>query len=112
MDIDFFKCCNDTYGHAAGDLALQRVSTAIRETISSKNDYIFRVGGEEFALLFECNSSQDALQLVEKLKTNIENLQISAANTKVSPYLTISIGLGNIKSINFNTDSAKIYPFR
>ncbi|MGB5446895.1 MAG: diguanylate cyclase, partial [Psychromonas sp.] len=109
LDIDFFKCYNDTYGHAAGDLALQKVSSAIRQTVSRKNDYIFRVGGEEFALLFECNSPSDAVQLINKLKANIENLKITAGNSIVSPYLTISIGLGNLNHIDSQSDSSSIY---
>ena len=109
IDIDFFKPYNDSYGHHAGDLALQQISSTLKQTLCRQNDYIFRVGGEEFAILFECNSSAAAQQLVTKLKTNIEHLQLVAADTSVSPYLTISIGLGNIKNINHNTSRANIY---
>ena len=109
IDIDFFKPYNDSYGHHAGDLALQQISSTLKQTLCRQNDYIFRVGGEEFAILFECNSSAAAQQLVTKLKTNIEHLQLVAADTSVSPYLTISIGLGNIKNINHDTSRANIY---
>ena len=47
MDIDDFKICNDTYGHHAGDLALETVAKAIRSCIR-ETDLLIRYGGDEF----------------------------------------------------------------
>ncbi len=51
VDIDDFKGVNDRYGHSAGDLLLQRIARAIRETIRA-GDVPGRLGGDEFAILF------------------------------------------------------------
>lgn len=47
MDIDDFKICNDTYGHHAGDLALETAAKAIRSCIR-ETDLLIRYGGDEF----------------------------------------------------------------
>ena len=51
MDIDDFKICNDTYGHHAGDMALETVAKAIRSCIRD-TDLLIRYGGDEFFLFF------------------------------------------------------------
>lgn len=52
IDIDHFKSINDTYGHHTGDLALTRLAAALRAAFRSE-DSMFRLGGEEFLVLFE-----------------------------------------------------------
>ena len=56
IDIDFFKDYNDAYGHHKGDIALQEVSNVLKEILNRQTDYVFRVGGEEFAIIFEVDS--------------------------------------------------------
>ena len=50
MDLDDFKFCNDTYGHHAGDLALEAAANAIRACVRD-NDVLIRFGGDEFLLI-------------------------------------------------------------
>ena len=50
MDLDDFKVCNDTYGHHAGDMALETAADVIRSCIR-KNDLLIRYGGDEFLLI-------------------------------------------------------------
>lgn len=50
MDLDDFKFCNDTYGHHAGDLALETAANAIRACVRD-NDVLIRFGGDEFLLI-------------------------------------------------------------
>ncbi len=97
LDIDFFKQYNDTYGHQAGDEALKKVSMCIKNTFKRPDDYSFRVGGEEFAVLFNVDEKKDALLLANKLRTNIESLCINHKSSEVSKYLTVSAGLIQIK---------------
>ncbi len=52
MDIDYFKAYNDTYGHICGDNALTSVSKSLKDSLSRADDYCFRLGGEEFGILF------------------------------------------------------------
>jgi len=50
VDIDHFKEINDQYGHRKGDVVLQQVAQAIAATLAIK-DAVFRIGGDEFAVL-------------------------------------------------------------
>jgi GGDEF domain-containing protein len=50
MDLDHFKCINDTHGHQAGDLVLKEVGGLLNETLRS-TDFAARYGGEEFAVI-------------------------------------------------------------
>jgi two-component system cell cycle response regulator len=64
LDLDEFKHINDTYGHPAGDLALQEFAAALNRAIRG-GDLAVRMGGDEFLLILpECNHGQ--LQLVLK----------------------------------------------
>lgn len=107
IDIDFFKDYNDFYGHHEGDIALQKVSKALDQTLHRPNDYVFRVGGEEFAVLFEVDSNDAAALIMENLRKKVEDLKIIASDN--TSYLTISIGLGNIKEVKLNTNENLIY---
>ena len=109
IDIDFFKDYNDCYGHHEGDIALQKVSKVLKDTLERPNDYVFRVGGEEFAILFKVDSDEDAYLIMENLRKEIEHLEIKACNSRISEYLTVSIGLGNIKEIKLGTSENIVY---
>lgn len=52
IDIDYFKRYNDTYGHLMGDHALISIANTLKNNLQRADDYCFRVGGEEFAILF------------------------------------------------------------
>jgi len=93
LDIDHFKQYNDTYGHQEGDITLEKVAKTINSFAKRKNDYAFRVGGEEFAMLFFIKHENDALKMANKLNQTIEELQIPHAKSNVSSYITVSIGL-------------------
>ncbi|WP_019557908.1 diguanylate cyclase [Thiomicrorhabdus arctica] len=50
-DIDFFKNLNDHYGHQQGDVALQKVSNLLQQSLRRPQDLVFRLGGEEFGMI-------------------------------------------------------------
>jgi diguanylate cyclase (GGDEF)-like protein len=70
LDIDFFKNVNDTYGHAAGDLALQAFADACTATVRS-TDLVGRYGGEEFVLLLPGTSAERAETIAEEISRRL-----------------------------------------
>jgi len=62
-DLNKFKAINDTYGHVAGDLALQEFANVLRLCIRD-SDSLFRFGGDEFAIIVE-NANDTALTIIE-----------------------------------------------
>ena len=87
IDIDDFKLINDLHGHPIGDEALRRVSEALRSNVH-EHDSVFRVGGEEFAVLMPGLTAEEALPVAERLRTAVAGLPF------VLP-LRISIGLAS-----------------
>jgi diguanylate cyclase (GGDEF)-like protein len=67
LDLDHFKQINDTYGHAAGDQVLSKVSALVQANIRSQ-DVFARWGGEEFVLVCRNTRLQEASLLAEKLR--------------------------------------------
>ncbi|NOR57810.1 MAG: diguanylate cyclase [Sulfurimonas sp.] len=108
MDIDYFKPYNDTYGHISGDRALQSVSTCIKDILTRADDYCFRLGGEEFGLLFKGLSREEATKLIEKVRREIEELKIKHESNSSSRYLTASFGLV-IKNAESVKDENELY---
>lgn len=89
LDLDFFKNLNDQYGHIAGDVVLQGVSQAIRDTIR-KSDIPARFGGEEFTILLCETDKLVGYTVAERLRKNIEDLRIKVGENELR--VTVSIG--------------------
>lgn len=92
VDIDYFKNYNDYYGHAAGDECLKRVALALQSIIVRAGDSIARYGGEEFSVILPGSNLASASYLAESMREKIESLKIEHAGSKVSKYVTISLG--------------------
>ncbi len=90
-DIDFFKHINDTFGHSVGDQVLQQVADIIKSTLRD-TDIAGRIGGEEFAIMLVQTSTENAQEVAERLRQNIENSQIVLEDSHSVP-ITISIGI-------------------
>ena len=94
FDIDFFKRVNDEYGHASGDLVLQKVVSMAREEFRS-NDILARYGGEEFVVLLPDSDLEDARMPAERLREKIEKTPI--AGGKGSILVSTSFGVSACK---------------
>lgn len=93
FDIDHFKLYNDNYGHLKGDEVLVKISKAIHDTLKRSDDIFFRLGGEEFGILYRSEDKDSAIKFAEIIKKAIDDLKIEHKYSKISEYVTISIGL-------------------
>jgi diguanylate cyclase (GGDEF)-like protein len=87
LDLDHFKKYNDTYGHLAGNDALQRVARAIREAVRVV-DFPARYGGEEFAVILPQLDAPALAAIAERIRATIEAMPAPAGGSQV----TVSIG--------------------
>ena len=92
IDIDFFKRYNDHYGHLAGDEAITDVANCLKKVFKRGEDLITRFGGEEFLVASTGNEEKDIFDLATSLKVQLEKTQILHEKSKISHYLTLSIG--------------------
>lgn len=92
-DIDDFKLYNDNYGHQQGDLALQGVAEAFRNSVLRSTDLIARYGGEEFALLLSNTNRRGAEHVANAVAKELTKMGIVHEHSHVEPYLTISQGV-------------------
>lgn len=109
-DIDNFKDINDTYGHAVGDIALERVSKLMRDMIR-KTDVVGRYGGDEFMIIMPETDLKGGVEFAERLCEAVREINISAGRKRVP--LTLSIGasalhakLDSIDSLITRADAA------
>ena len=90
FDIDHFKNVNDTYGHAAGDEIIKKVSSIATSVINTP-DIFGRIGGEEFLAVIFNNSKEHLQQICEKVRSTVENDETLFNNQKIR--VTISGGV-------------------
>ena len=87
LDVDHFKKINDTVGHAGGDAALRRLAQIMQESLRP-TDTVGRLGGEEFAILLPETGAEDAVNLADRLRKEIERDRSEGV-----PSFTVSIGV-------------------
>jgi diguanylate cyclase (GGDEF)-like protein len=81
-DLDGFKQLNDSQGHVAGDLALQRFAEALNDAAAPAD--CFRIGGDEFAVILPGASADDVLEVLARLRRASERLRFGAATVRAS----------------------------
>ena len=91
IDIDHFKLINDTYGHTVGDSVLNGLGKILISSCRSI-DIVSRVGGEEFTILLPCCSHEKALEVAERVRSEVEKHKCILSN-KIEISITISIGV-------------------
>lgn len=93
IDVDFFKLYNDTYGHQKGDEALIKLASALKKSLKRTDDYCFRLGGEEFGIVFKPKDKQEALEFAQTIRKAINNLKIPHKTSEVDEHLSVSMGM-------------------
>jgi len=92
IDIDYFKKYNDLYGHMGGDEALMKVASVLQSSLMRPNDYVFRLGGEEFGIVVSEANQECLLGFLNRVRQAVEDLAIEHADSDVSRFVTVSIG--------------------
>ena len=90
LDIDWFKKINDDYGHDAGDFVLHEIAKILTENIREE-DSVYRAGGEEFVILFNRITREEAFNRTNKIRLKIQEHLFSHNEHTIR--LTISGGL-------------------
>lgn len=109
LDIDYFKKINDDYGHTYGDETLVKVGHKLQELCRRPSDFVFRLGGEEFAIITTTNPEQSVQLFAEKVRKGIASLKIPNKNSSVIPFLTVSAGVINISPDTFERDPSTLF---
>ena len=91
IDVDKFKDYNDLYGHAAGDMCLQRIAEALQSTVQRPSDLVARYGGEEFVVLLPDTDASGAHAVASDLLEAVRGLNIAHAAWGRG-IVTVSIG--------------------
>lgn len=92
LDIDHFKCVNDTYGHPMGDEVLKFLAQKMLELTSYDDDVVCcRYGGEEFVILVPNMNLDGSYLLAEHIRTTIEQ-----SDSPIGKPITVSIGVASI----------------
>lgn len=94
IDADRFKLLNDTHGHQAGDLALQKIGALLHDTFR-QSDTAGRYGGEEFVVILPETDMTAAQQKMEFLRESVANTPISVVTSGEKVQVTISAGLAS-----------------
>ncbi|MBI1175163.1 MAG: diguanylate cyclase [Sideroxydans sp.] len=95
LDVDYFKKINDTYGHRAGDVALQNLADYCRKTLREV-DVTGRFGGEEFAIILPQTDSIQALEVGERLRQVVADMRVYLERSE-QLQLTVSIGIASLQ---------------
>jgi diguanylate cyclase (GGDEF)-like protein len=92
IDVDHFKQYNDIYGHPSGDKCLKLIANELKTSLRRASDHVYRIGGEEFAIVTVSQDLNKTMNLLNHIKNKIEALHIEHSGNSVSDYATISIG--------------------
>ncbi|RST30493.1 sensor domain-containing diguanylate cyclase [Sphingomonas ginkgonis] len=95
LDIDHFKRVNDRFGHDGGDEVLRHFAAVARRMVR-QHDFVARMGGEEFAILFADTSLEQAMLVCERLRQEIAAATIELAGVPLA--ITVSGGVAAVGS--------------
>ena len=98
VDIDHFKSINDTRGHKAGDQVIKDVANTL-VACSRKEDIVVRFGGEEFLAVLEYCDTDGAMQIAEKMRTQVESIKLDNVS------VTASFGIATLSDENQDFES-------
>jgi len=95
-DVDYFKLYNDTYGHQLGDDCLRAIAKTINQNVQRPSDLAARYGGEEFVIILPDTDSTGAVHVAQRIRLQVEQLQLDHKNSPVHQYVTLSLGISTL----------------
>ena len=95
-DLDYFGRYNQIYGHLAGDDCLRKIAKAIEKSVKVSGGLTSRYRDDEIAIILPNTNDDRATILAENISKNIRELAILNQGSKVSEYITLSIGIASI----------------
>lgn len=107
IDIDHFKAINDTFGHFVGDTVLKNLTATLKSTLRH-TDAVCRIGGEEFAVLCKRANAIAAMDLAEKIRSEVENTPL-AKGIDDDLVVTISIGIVSLPNTRGSNTPEQIF---
>ena len=102
FDIDYFKHINDSHGHKAGDLVLQKLSEICRRSLRNV-DIVGRIGGEEFAVLLPETGNGEAMEAAERLRAALAAAQVPLDGGEQLQF-TASFGVATLHGQDIDVD--------
>ena len=90
VDVDFFKSCNDNYGHLVGDAVLRKIAARFKASVREV-DMISRYGGEEFCIVLPETTKDLAVTVAQRIRSSIEASKIKAFDEMIA--ITVSVGV-------------------
>lgn len=106
LDIDYFKNINDNYGHDIGDEVLKQIASLLEQNIRPE-DMVGRFGGEEFIIILNEINLSTVVEIAERCRLQIENMQIQISPTS-SIHLTASFGIAIRKQSETNENIIRL----
>jgi len=100
IDLDYFKEVNDTKGHLLGDAVLIQVAAILRECLG-KDDFIARIGGDEFVAVI-CDKCQSELNDIAQKIINKATQPVTHDNETCAISLSIGVAIGNNENLTLN----------
>ena len=91
FDIDHFKRLNDAFGHQAGDHVLREIAQCVSNRLERQSDRVFRIGGEEFAVLTSASDGRQIFELMELIGNAVADLRLQHPDG-AEKIVTISLG--------------------
>jgi diguanylate cyclase (GGDEF)-like protein len=94
LDFDNFKLVNDTFGHETGNTVLQRVAQMSRSSARGE-DFVGRLGGDEFLIVLPQTDSAGALIAAERVKKKLDAMELVAGTGERLDFITYSLGVAS-----------------
>ena len=115
IDLDNFKYCNDTFGHAVGDAILIQFSRLF-ERVMEQNGYIVRYGGDEFLMIMPDHKVDEGIEIAKKIYKEIEQcgyfIPVIEENVhgevEIPENHRVSCSIGIASADNYNQDSVNL----